>query len=76
MENEIIAMDEVMDDVVAESKPGIGTGKAMLIGAGVTLAVTAGVKLAMKGIAAIKAKRDAKKSGDEDDYVEAEDVDK
>lgn len=71
MENEIMNVEEVMDDVVTESKPGIGTGKAMLIGAGVVLAVTAGIKLGKKAIAAIKAKKEAKKAA-EDQNCEAE----
>lgn len=56
---------EVMDDVVeAEENAGIGTGVAMLIGAGLTFAIGAGVKLGKKAIAAIKAKKEAKKADD------------
>lgn len=68
-DNEIMNYDEmevVEGEIVADEKPGISTGAAMLIGAGLTIAVTAGVKLVKKGIAAIKAKRAAKKSENED----------
>lgn len=80
--NELMNVEEieVMDDVVVtEEKSGIGTGGAMLIGAGLVLAVSAGIKLAKKGIAAIKAKKEAKKSGGEslpydEDIEEIEEV--
>jgi hypothetical protein len=61
--NEIMNYEEieVMDEVEAGEKTGIGTGVAMLIGAGLTLAVGAGVKLVKKGIAAYKAKKELRK---------------
>lgn len=75
--NELMNVEdiEVMDDYVeTEKKSGIGTGGAMLIGAGLVLAVSAGIKLAKKGIAAIKAKKDAKKADEEsaieEDFIE------
>lgn len=74
--NEMMNVEEieVMDDVVvADEKPGIGTGAAMLIGAGLTLAVSAGVKLARKLIANRKAKKEFRKA-EHDVQVEAEDI--
>ena len=65
MENEIMnyEADEIVEgEIMADEGSGIGTGTAMLIGAGLAFAVTAGVKLVKKGIAAIKAKKEAKKA--------------
>lgn len=73
--NEIMNYEEieVMDDAYeAEENAGIGTGVAMLIGAGLTFAIGAGVKLGKKAIAAIKAKKEAKKA---DGEVDAESTD-
>lgn len=61
--NEIMNYEdiEMMDDVIVEDgKSGMGTGVAMLLGAGLTLAIGAGVKLVKKGIAAYKAKKEAR----------------
>ena len=69
--NEIMNYEEfgvMEDEVVAEESTGIGTGVAMLIGAGLTLAVGAGVKLVKKGIAAIKAKKEAKEAANKHDF--------
>ena len=73
--NEIMYEDiEIVDDaVVADEKPGMGAGVAMLIGAGVTLAVGAGVKLVKKAIAKHKAKK-ALRQPDDEVYVEDEDI--
>ena len=61
--NEIMNYEdiEIVDDIVVDEKPGIGTGAAMLIGAGLAFAVNAGVKLVKKGIAAYKAKKELHK---------------
>lgn len=73
--NEIMNYEEIeiMDDIVAEEKPGIGTGAAMLIGAGLAFAVSAGVKLVKKGIAAYKAKKELRKP-DKEIEVDPEDL--
>ena len=70
--NEIMnyeAIEAIEGEVVTGEKRGLGTGTAMLIGAGVMLAATVGIKLVKKGIAAIKAKREAAN----DEAVEADD---
>lgn len=73
--NEIMNYEEIeiMDDVVAEEKPGISTGGAMLIGAGLTLAVSGAIKLVKKGIAAYKAKKELRQP-DKEIEVDPEDV--
>ena len=63
MENEIMNYDEVMDSEIEafeieESKSGISTGVAVLIGAGLTLAITAAVKQGKKWLANRKAKKE------------------
>ena len=65
MENEIMNFEEteIMEgEIVDEGGSGMGTGVAMLIGAGIACAIGAGVKLVKKGIAAYKAKKEAKAS--------------
>lgn len=78
MDNEIMNYEETgMDtvvDVVETENSGMSTGTAMLIGAGLTLAIGAGVKLVKKGIAKIKAKREARLWGEDDVVVTKEDV--
>ena len=76
MENEIMNFeaDEIMEDeIMTDEGSGIGTGVAMLIGAGIACAIGAGVKLVKKGVAAYKAKQEAKKS-EHDFCVAAEGV--
>lgn len=61
MENEIMNYEgdmEIGEVVATDSK--MGTGVAMLIGAGIAFAIGAGVKLVQKGVAAFKAKKEAK----------------
>jgi hypothetical protein len=76
MENEIMNFEEVeiLDEVVANGKPRVGTGGAMLIGAGLTLAVGAGVKLVKKLIANHKAKKELQQR-EAEDFIDYEDVD-
>lgn len=57
--NEIMEVMDMDDVVVANENTGMNTGVAMLIGAGIAFAVGAGVKLVKKGIAALKAKKEA-----------------
>ena len=63
MENEIMNFEEtevMEDEIVTDGGSGMSTGVAMLIGAGIACAIGAGVKLVKKGIAAIKAEKEAK----------------
>ena len=64
MENEIMNFEdvEVVEGEIVNERSGIGTGTAMLIGAGLVFAVGAGIKAVKKGIAALKAKKEAKEA--------------
>lgn len=71
MENEIMNYEEteiMEDEIVADGGSGMSTGVAMLIGAGIACAIGAGVKLVKKGIAAAKAKKEAKEKVNEHDF--------
>lgn len=72
MENNEIMNEgmEIIEEVVADKAPGMNPGVAMLIGAGLTLAVGAGIKLVKKGIAALKAKKEA---AEQHDFVDIDD---
>ena len=77
MENEIMNYEEteiMEDEIVTDGGSGMSTGVAMLIGAGIACAIGAGVKLVKKGVAAIKAKKEAK-ANDHDFCVVAEETD-
>lgn len=74
--NEIMNYEEgteMMEEVVADSKPGLSTGGKLLVGTGVFLAITAGYKLVKKAWAARKAKKELHQP-DYDVYVDEEDV--
>ena len=75
MENEIMNYEEVEvieDEVVADEKSGMGTGKALLIGAGVAIAAGAIVKSAKNLWAKYKAKKELRKPDTEIEITDEE----
>ncbi len=77
MDNEMMNYDEVMEPEVETTEveteeTGMRPGMVMLIGAGLTAAGIAAVKLGKKAWAKAKAKKESKKT-DEDDFVEVTD---
>lgn len=71
--NEIMNYEETgMDvvDVVETENSGMSTGAAIAVGAGLTLAIGVGVKLVKKGISWFKAKREARRYGEDDAATE------
>ena len=67
MENNEIMFEEIeaIGDIIQENGSSrIGNGVAVLVGVGIAVAVGAGVKFGKKAIAAIKAKRAERKSGE------------
>jgi len=72
MENEIMNYEEVMEPEVETyevetEESGMSTGVAMLIGAGLTAVSIAAVKLGKKALFALKAKKEARETYEEDD---------
>lgn len=71
MENEIMNYEEneiaeVENDEVETKESGMSTGVAMLIGAGLTIATGGLIKLGKKLYTAYKAKKESKKTEDDD----------
>lgn len=71
MENEIMNYEEneiaeVENDEVETNESGMSTGVAMLIGAGLTIATGGLIKLGKKLYTAYKAKKESKKTEDDD----------
>lgn len=71
MENEIMNHEEneiaeVENDEVETNESGMSTGVAMLIGAGLTIATGGLIKLGKKLYTAYKAKKESKKTEDDD----------
>lgn len=55
---DLVVVNDEVNEISEESKSGMSTGVAMLIGGGITLAVTAGVKKLRKVLANKKAKKE------------------
>lgn len=80
MENEIMdyentAIEEVNNDETEEvqDSSGMSTGVAMLIGAGLTIATGGLIKLGKKLVTKYKAKKEAQKAAESEDYEVVDD---